>query len=273
MYSRAVYVYMRKLTENSITLPPQLTEGYLTIKSSNSSFNCTLYDQYSSSIWSTKQRTNFDITVSCTKPVSYGGGSSSGGSSSGTGGGIRIKLKPKIIVAIVVPIVSTTFWAIVLWCLCHRRRRRRAKQKAEMAALQSQIQGLAVPIQQLANGQPATGTNHIQPALPNQNGHLLVNSQPRVSPVSDMSEAAYPPKAATVTTSPVPSNGNCTQLTLDPTPASTILSREEILDARERALQERERQLEQDTLDARERALVAREQGIASLEANRRRDY
>jgi len=139
-----------------------------------------------------------------------------------------------------------------------------------MVALQSQIQGLAQPIQQLANGQQTISPNHLAPAPPHQNGHLSMNSQPRVSPVSAVSEVAHLPKTTTVTTSPVPQHENLYQPGREPTPVSTILSREEILDARERALQERERRLEQDVLDARERVLLAREQEIASLEDSRR---
>ena len=138
-----------------------------------------------------------------------------------------------------------------------------------MAALQAQIQGLAQPIQQLANGQQVLAPGPLQTAPPYQNSHVSMLSQPPVSPVSAMSEVAHPPKTATVTTSHISPNGNLAP-TLEPTPASTILSREEMLDARERALQERERQLEQDALDARERALLAREQEIASLEVERR---
>ena len=88
--------------------------------------------------------------------------------------------------------------------------------------------------------------------------------------MSAVSEVAHLPKTTTVTTSPLPQHENLYQPVREPTPVSTILSREEFLDARERALQERERRLEQDVLDARERVLLAREQEIASLEDSRR---
>lgn len=98
-----------------------------------------------------------------------------------------------------------------------------------------------------------------------------MSSQPPLSPVSAMFEAEYPSNTASVTITPVLPNGNLAQPTLEPTHASTILSREEKLDARERALQERERRLEQEALDAREQALLTREQEIESLEARWRR--
>jgi len=104
-----------------------------------------------------------------------------------------------------------------------------------MGALQAQIQNLVQPVQPLAEVQRIQTPKQVQ----------TIN----ITQVKPKGVGAVPPKY---------------------TPTSTVVSREEVLDARERALAERERQLEQEALDNRVRVLQARERELEALEALRR---
>ncbi|KAH8597321.1 hypothetical protein B0O99DRAFT_593058 [Bisporella sp. PMI_857] len=78
----------------AIALPPLLEGGFLNIDSTPTSFNCSIFEPYSS-YNSPSYVSGLHITVTCTHPYSYSSGSSGGGG--GGGGGAHAKFKPRII--------------------------------------------------------------------------------------------------------------------------------------------------------------------------------
>jgi hypothetical protein len=125
-------------------------------------------------------------------PTSYsgGGGYSGGGSSSSSSydSSGPPPLPPRFNAAIVVSICSTIFWICVIWWLCVRRRKQRAKRDAEMAALQAQLVSIGdrlPPAQMPQQGDPPTTQVPSYSVLPVEKSEpaavsVAVDSQPSV---------------------------------------------------------------------------------------------